>query len=69
MFASKAKSLLLDGNPIKDSTQLGSNIACKYLTRVKVTDSDQHYYNIEFVTAVKTFQYRPYVGYNVTPKS
>ncbi len=42
IFAGKARRILPEANPIRDSTLIGSSLACNYLTRLEVNGSGKH---------------------------
>ncbi len=43
IFVCKGRSLPLEWCLVRGSDLVGSNIICKYPTRVEVTDNDKHY--------------------------
>jgi hypothetical protein len=42
IFAGKARRIPPQANPIRDTTLIGSSLACNYLTRLEVNGSDKH---------------------------
>ncbi len=58
IFSGKVRILTIEWSTIRNFTQVGSSLACKYYTRVKgpmTMTTALTYYSTELITAVKCF--------------